>query len=148
MPDWSLLHEGSLVRSGVKRIVRSDVLYSLVAGLLQEHARQQDPPQVRVYSLTRRPPPESLTFPAKSFITFVSFSGVGGRDAAQEAALHGAHVPAAAGATPAPFIIPACPWRGCCLCSVPRPTGRARPPCTGPWAETAEGKVRSPCRGI
>ena len=31
-------------------------------------------------------------------------------------------VPAAAGATPAPFIIPACPWRGCCLCSVPRPT--------------------------
>ena len=31
-------------------------------------------------------------------------------------------VPAAAGATPAPFIIPACPWRGCCLRSGTRPT--------------------------
>ena len=65
----------------------SDVLYSLVAGLLQEHARQPDPPQVRVYCLTRRPPPTSLRFPAdsrgRSFVSFVSFSKVSGHDAAQ-----------------------------------------------------------------
>eukprot|EP00802_Teleaulax_amphioxeia_P003209 Tamp_03212.p1 GENE.Tamp_03212~~Tamp_03212.p1 ORF type:complete len:685 (+),score=107.63 Tamp_03212:259-2055(+) len=61
----------------------SDVLYTLIAGLLQHHARQHDPPQVRVYTLTRRPPPDSLRFPANSLVTFVSFSGVAGREAAQ-----------------------------------------------------------------
>ena len=54
-------------------------------GPAARHARQQDPPQVRVLADTAAAA-ESLTFPAKSFITFVSFSGVGGRDAARDSA--------------------------------------------------------------
>eukprot|EP00960_Hanusia_phi_P043103 755866-Hanusia_phi.AAC.2 len=60
----------------------SDVLYSLLAGILQEHSRQSDPPQVKVYTLTRRPPPESLRFRGRS-VSFISFSGVGGKQAAE-----------------------------------------------------------------
>ena len=49
----------------------SDVLYSLIAGLLQEHARQPDQPQVRVYTLFVSLTPLislSLSFPLAFFL--------------------------------------------------------------------------------
>jgi hypothetical protein len=69
-------------------VVETDVLYTLIAGLLEHHSsrggtRVQGGPEVVVYTLTRRQPPRNLKTPGSGGVRFVSFSRTEGSHAAQ-----------------------------------------------------------------
>lgn len=69
-------------------VVESDVLYTIIAGLLEGHSARggvsaPGGPEVTVYTLTRRPPPSHLKVPGSGGVRFVSFSRTDGEMAAQ-----------------------------------------------------------------
>ncbi len=77
------IHTHTHTHTHTNQVVETDILYTLMAGVIQEHGGEHHTGvEVIVYTLTRRVPPGHLKFDQQHGLKFVSFSRVRGEDAA------------------------------------------------------------------